>query len=310
MKNRRDDGGFNRNIAAYTFDGSTVTEEWVFDATNFTGSDGHNTRVVDVNGDGADEYGEIGFVLNGDGTVRYNLDDQGVVHGDRWHIAKIDPESDDLQGYGIQQDNEDLLYEYYYDAATGEIIWKHYGDDVGDVGRGLCSDIDPNFSGMECWSFSGLYNAPSNDLIEDDTTLYPWPQLTLYWDGDDPAELYNTGAIEKWDPDNPSTSKGLVRLQIISHYGAINPGDPNPGFFGDILGDWREEIIVTNGEHNELIIFTTDQLTDRRLYTLAHNPNYRNGMTVKESLQNAFVDYFIGQDMETPPTPNIRYVDA
>ncbi|PSN61186.1 hypothetical protein BS50DRAFT_505078 [Corynespora cassiicola Philippines] len=311
MKNRMDNGTFNRNIAAWTFDGSTVTEEWVWDNKNAgSGSDGHNTRIIDVNGDGIDEVGEIMFMLNGDGTLRYDMTTAGIGHGDRWQVAKMDPNRPGLQGYGVQQDNPSKLWEYYYDARDGKVLWKHYGGSVADIGRGLIGDIDPDHPGMESWSAagSGLYNAPSDELLETDTKLSPWAHLSLWWDGDDTVELYNDGKIEKWDPQNPTTSNSLPRILRIESYGAINPGDPNPGFLGDILGDWREEVIVTNEAYDELIIFTTDQPTDRRLYTLAHNPNYRNGMTMKGYLQNAHVDYFMGSGMSTPPKPNIYYV--
>lgn len=311
MKNRQDNKIFNRNLAAWTFDGSKVVEEWVYDDQNAgSGSDGHNTRIVDVDGDGKDELGEIMFLLNGNGTLKYDLTVSGIGHGDRWQIAKMDPHRPGLQGYGVQQNNPDKLWEYYYDATDGEILWKHYGDEVTDIGRGSVGDIDPNHPGMESWSAggSGLYNMPSGTLIEDDTSMSPWAHLSVWWDGDDTTELYNDGKLEKWDAAHPTTSGKLPRIFRIDKYGAINPGDPNPGFLGDILGDWREEVITTNAAYDELIIFTTDQVTERRLYTLAHNPAYRNGMTLKGYLQNAHVDYFIGHEMETPPKPNIRYV--
>ncbi|CAN9143195.1 unnamed protein product [Alternaria alternata] len=262
----------------------------------------------DVDGDGVDEVGEIMFLLEGNGTMRYSLTDSGIGHGDRWQVAKIDPERPGLQGYGVQQDNPSKLWEYYYDARTGEVLWKHYGDAVGDIGRGMIGDIDPNHPGMESWSAgeNGLYNAPSNSTITNSSELAPWAHLGLWWDGDDTMELYNDGKVEKWNPEAPTTSSSLPRLFRISDYGAVNPGDPNPAFLGDIFGDWREEVITTNEDMSELIIFTTDQPTKRRLYTLAHNPNYRNGMTLKGYLQNAHVDYFIGNGMETPPQPNIR----
>jgi rhamnogalacturonan endolyase len=70
------------------------------------------------------------------------------------------------------------LLEYYYDAATGSVIWKHHGGPA-DVGRGMAGDVDPRFPGMEVWSFSGLYNAPTNRLAEPYAALHPWPQLGL-----------------------------------------------------------------------------------------------------------------------------------
>ena len=188
-------------------------------------------------------------------------------------------------------------------------MWKHCGDEVADIGRDLGGDIDPDHPSMESWSAgrSGLYKVPSDTTVEEDTPLSPWAHLTLWWDGDDTVELYNDGKLEKWDPANPTKSSSLPRIFRIDKYGAINPGDPNPGFLGDILGDWRE-VITTNAAYDELIIFTGDQPTKRRLYTLPHSPTYRNGMTMKGYLQNAHLDCYIGTDMETPKKPKIRYI--
>ncbi|KAF2008404.1 polysaccharide lyase family 11 protein [Aaosphaeria arxii CBS 175.79] len=303
MKNRQPNkGDFNRMMAAWTFDGKELTRKWVKKGDDFQGRpDGHNSRVIDVDEDGFDEVCEIGFCLNGrDGSMKYGMPSI-VVHGDRWHIAKMDPDRKGLQGYGIQQNNENLLEDYYYDATTGKLLWEHYGTEVGDVGRGMVGDIDPNQPGMEVWAFSGLYNAKSNKKVSDEA---PWPQLGLWWDGDVTMELYNDGKIEKW---NPST-QSVERLITVSKFGAVNPGGRQPGFVADIFGDWREEVILKNEKNSELLIFTTDQPSDIRLYTLAHNPAYRNDMTVKGYLQSHHVDYFLGHNMATPPKPDISYV--
>jgi hypothetical protein len=309
MKNRRDDKVFNRVMGAWTWDGETVTEKWISMGDDLVGADGHNTRIIDVNGDGKDDVVEIGFVLNGeDGSLLYTMPDP-VVHGDRYYITKMDPEREGLQGYGIQQDNEDLLMEYYYDAADGTFIWEHYGSEVGDVGRGMVGDIDPTYPGMEVWSFQGVFNAASNETTTDDKALAPWPQMGVWWDGDALMELYNDGKLEKWDWENPTTSGSLPRILTISKFGAQNPNNHNPGFLGDILGDWREEIVVVNEDYTELVIFTTNQPSDIRLYTLPHNPAYRNAMTLHGYMQSHEVDYFLGYNMDTPPQPNIRYVE-
>ncbi|KAL4941759.1 hypothetical protein BDV06DRAFT_222825 [Aspergillus oleicola] len=309
MKNRQpDQGDFNRIFGAWTFDGDTVTEEWINLLDADIGEDGHNTRILDVDRDGNDNVVEIGFVLDGpDGSLLYSMPEP-IQHGDRYYIGKLDPDRDGLQGYGIQQDNEDLLMEYYYDATDGTLLWSHHGSEVGDVGRGLAADIDPRYAGSEVWSFQGIYNAATNETTQDDNDLAPWPQMSIWWDGDDLAELYNDGKVEKWDWENPTDSGSLPRLFTIGDYGAQNPNNYNPAFLGDILGDWREEIVVVNEDYSELIIFTTDQFTDRRLYTLAHNPAYRNSMTLKGYMQSHSLDYFLGQDMERPAKPDISYV--
>jgi rhamnogalacturonan endolyase len=236
-------------------------------------------------------------------TLKYSLGPKGVVHGDRFHIAKIDPGRPGLQGYGVQQDNPGGLRDYYYDAATGNMIWQHVEAGTADVGRGMVGDIDPRHPGMEVWAFSGLYNAPANRLTQADTSLRPWPQTGLFWDGDITMELLNDGKIEKWNPNaptgtssvkwNPNAPTGtssVPRLVTTGNYGAVDASqNVQAAFHGDILGDWREEAVYTNASFNELIIFTTNQPSSTRLYTLAHNPD------------------FIGAGMSQPPRPNITY---
>lgn len=308
MKNRVGNGGFNLMMGAWQFDGQSLTQQWKWLRGNQNAPDGHNTRVIDVNGDGTDEVAEIGFVLNGNGTLRYSLGPSGIIHGDRFHIAKMDPSRPGLQGYGVQQDNPSGLREYYYDATSGSIIWRHSASGTADVGRGMAGDIDPRFPGMEVWSFSGLYNASTNRLTEPNTSLRPWPQLGLWWDGDLTMELLNDGKFEKWDPNNPKPTNSLPRLLNTSGYGAVDASqEVQPTFYGDILGDWREEAVYTNASYNQLIIFTTNHPTSTRLYTLAHNPAYRNAMTLKGYMQSHHVDYFLGAGMSRPPRPNITY---
>ncbi|MCX5415928.1 hypothetical protein [Streptomyces sp. NBC_00059] len=311
MKNRVGDGGFNLMMTAWKFDGSEVVRQWKWLRGDQNAPDGHNTRIVDVDGDGKDEIAEIGFVLNGDGTLRYSLAPEGVIHGDRFYLAKMDPDRPGLQGYGIQQDNPSGLREYYYDAADGSMIWQHKADGVADVGRGLVGDIDPGHPGMEAWSFSGIYNAPTGKLAESDTSLSPWPALGLWWDGDLTMELLNNHKLEKWNPEAPAASNSLPRLLTTSKFGAVGVGSAgNPTMVGDIMGDWREEAVYADADNDELIVFTTDRPTETRLYTLAHNPAYRNDMTVKGYMQSHEVDYFLGDGMSEPPSPSIVYAPS
>lgn len=310
MKNRIGGGDFNLMYSAWKFNGQTLRMQWKWLRGSQNMPDGHNTRIIDVDQNGTDEAGEIGFMLNGNGSLRYSLAPAGILHGDRWHITKMDPSRPRLQGYGVQQNNPSGLREYYYDASTGALIWEHFGTGLADVGRGMAGDIDPRFPGMEVWSFDGLYNAASNQLTEPNTSLRPWPHLGLWWDGDITMELLNDGKFEKWDPANPKPTNSLPRLLTASKFGAVGAaGDTkNPTLVGDIWGDWREEVVYTNATADELIVFTTNYPSDTRLYTLAHNPAYRNSMTTKGYLQSHQVDYFLGAGMTPPPRPNIRYV--
>ncbi len=126
MKNRVGNGGFNMMVCAWDFDGAELTLLWKWKRGSQNCPDGHQIRIVDLDSDGMDEFCSIGFVLDQDGTLLYSLGSiGGVVHGDRFHVGKFDPDRPGLQGFGVQQDNASGLLEYYYDASTGEILWDN-----------------------------------------------------------------------------------------------------------------------------------------------------------------------------------------
>ncbi len=301
MKNRNADGSFNMMICAYRFQNSKLTQQWKWDRGSQNCPDGHQIRIADVDEDGKDEIAHIGFVLNGDGTLKYTLGTKEIQHGDRFYIGRFTKESP-VRGYGIQQDNTNGVLEYYYNASNGNITWKHRVDPpAGDVGRGAVGDIDPRYPGFEAWSFSGIYNASKNQQITA-SDQQPYPAFSMWWDGDLLTESFNDGKFEKWDYLTNST----VRLVTAwKNHGAVTSDRGAPVFYGDIMGDWREEVIMPNSAYNQLVVFTTSTPTDTRLYTLAQNPMYRNCMTVKGYMQSHTLDYYLGDGMDTPPAPDI-----
>lgn len=302
-KNRVGNGGFNRVVATYDFDGSTLRQRWKFnDAIN--GADFHQIRVLDVDGDGRDEVADGGYVIDDDGSLLYSLGDHGVVHGDRFHITDMDPSRPGLEGWGIQQNNPNGLETYYYDAATGEILRRYsVNGPAGDLGRGTVADLFPEHPGMEYWSFNGMYNAQSGDLVVAETNRnVPWPNFAMQWDGDTGSELLDQNWVGDWDLGAQSRNSYQWKWQfdgLVQARGAIP-------FYGDILGDWREEALVEAPDHGSLRIYSTPYETDVRLYTLVHNPQYRNSLTVHGYKQSHHVDYFMGFSMQSPPAPAIR----
>lgn len=320
MKNRNPDRSFNAMVCAFRYRGSNLVRQWTWLRGSQDCPDGHQMRIADVDGDGKDEICEIGFVLNGDGTLRYSLANQNIVHGDRFYIGKLDKDRPGLQGYGIQQDNPHGILEYYYDAGTGSMIWQHSTTPpAGDVGRGVIGDVDPRYPGYEVWSFSGIYNAPTNtqltpaDNSQSTPDNRPYPAFRLWWDGDLLSESFNSGKIEKFDYSIGGNLnnwdynvKRVHRILKTTHYeSAVLSNRSSPVFYGDILGDWREEIVQTNSDYSKLIIFTTNIPTDKRIYTLAQNPLYRSNMASKGYLESHMTDFYLGDGMNTPPTPNI-----
>lgn len=304
MKNRNSDKSFNMMVCAYKFTNSKLSLQWKWTRDNQDLADGHQFRVADIDKDGQDEICHIGFTLESDGSLKYSLSKKGIVHGDRFYVGQFS-KTGPIRGYGIQQDNPDGLLEYYYNASNGNITWKHStsGTD-NDVGRGDVGDLDPRYDGFEVWSFSGIYNGPKNTQITTSDNQ-PYPAISIWWDGDLLRESINSGKIEKWNYESSSVSRLATTWKF--HNATKNNRDL-PLFHGDMIGDWREEVIYKTPENDALIIFTTPTESDTRLYTLAQNPLYRNCMALKGYVESHTLDYYLGSGMDTPAQPNITTI--
>jgi MYXO-CTERM domain-containing protein len=68
--------------------------------------------------------------------------------------------------------------------------------------------------------------------------------------------------------------------------------------------------MLENTTSKTLRIYTTTIPTDKRIYTLMHDPEYRNSMNEKGYQQSRMVDYYLGDGMTDPPRPNIKYPDG
>jgi autotransporter-associated beta strand protein len=298
-KNRIGSGAFNLFIAAWDFDGTNLTQRWKWLRGNNDAPDFHQIRIVDVDRDGRDEICDGGYVIDDDGTMLYTLGSQGVIHGDRFHIGDLDPDRPGLEGFGIQQNNGSGLLYYTYDAATGEMINRHFGG-VEDTARGTAADITPGSRGYEYWSFHGIHEFKTGAVISPNPQR-PWPNFRIWWDGDVLSENLNREMVEKWNP----LTGGTGRLINAADDSSVDSWRDAAQFYGDILGDWREEVVFEKSDHTALLIYTTPIPTSTRLYTLPHNPEYRLCFTVKGYLQSNMIDYYLGDGMAPPPMPAI-----
>lgn len=299
--------GFSMLAAAYDFDGSSLTQRWKFvRGRDGGGQDFHQIRIVDVDGDGRDDLADGGYVIKHDGTLLYSMQSQGVVHGDRFHITDMDPNRPGLEGWGIQQDNPSGLETYYYDAATGEVLRRYSNPNGpgGDMGRGTIASLFQNQPGYEYWSFNGMYSSGSGDLVISGADNVPWPNFAMQWDGDLGSELLDNNQVGDWNLTAQSRNSYSWRRSFA---GRVQARGAIP-FYGDVLGDWRDEALLESTDGSELRIYTTTFETDVRLYTLVHNPAYRNGLTVHGYRQSNHVDYYLGWGMAPPPQPAIRLV--
>jgi hypothetical protein len=85
-------------------------------------------------------------------------------------------------------------------------------------------------------------------------------------------------------------------------------GAETPTLVADLLGDWREEVIWRESSNTALRIYTTTDVTQRRLYTLMHDPQYRVAISWQNVAYNQppHPSFHIGNGMVDPPAPDIH----
>lgn len=268
----------------------------------------HQIRIADVDGDGCDEMQTGGYTMNNDGET---LSAPGIAHGDRFRTSDIDPERPGLETFAIQQDASDMLGQILYDAETSKAIKKWYLPAVGDVGRGECMDIDPNHLGWEMWStMGGVYNAQGN-LIPEHTA--PYPTEGIWWDSDPDREIVQT-SDSHYNMYIQDFYKGrLIEIAKLSNWRYVTVYAKRAAFWGDIIGDWREELVLLHKENGVcvgIVGFTTDYATDiNNIYCLQEDPAYRGQCTTKGYYQSPNTGFYLGYNMPRPQLPPCMVTD-
>lgn len=266
----------------------------------YSGMGNHNLSVADVDADGKDEivYGAMVVDDNGQGLFT-----TGLRHGDSLHVGDLDPTRPGLEVFGPHE-NEGGEYDQWtagaaiYDAWTGRILWGT--PDGQDVGGGVSGDIDPRYPGEELWGIPGGLHSCKGEVI---SARGPGgggnSSFVLWWDGDPLREVLGGNRISKWDWLN-STMRNLLTAPGCA-------GGRPIILSADLLGDWREEVIFRTTDNSALRIYTTTALTDIRLHTLMHDPQYRLSITWQNVAYNQppHPSFFLGDGMKPPPRPNI-----
>ncbi|MEQ1762742.1 MAG: rhamnogalacturonan lyase [Pyrinomonadaceae bacterium] len=298
-------------IAAWDFRKGKLTNRWVFDSDDndanrkYRGQGNHNLSVSDVDGDGRDEIVFGAMVLDDDGKGLYSTE---LGHGDALHVSDLDPDRPGLEVYDIQERFDDAGMSFR-DAKTGEVIWKKpsvkAGDDGEGPGRGLSLNIDPRHRGFESWSFgagiNGLFDVKGNRLTE---KMPRSCNFGIFWDGDMLSELLDRNTISKWNWEKATTDPIFVAEGCISNNGTKS----TPALSADILGDWREEVILRTTDNKELRIFTTTIATEHRFPTFMHDPQYRLSIAWQNVAYNQppHTSFYIGDDMTKPRYAKVR----
>ena len=279
-------------IGAYDWDGSSLTLRWLHRGESATkgtvtyadgkvkslsktvyGEGCHWVCVGDVTGDGCQEIHYGSGALKPDGTTLYRT---GLGHGDAMHLSDFIPSRPGQELFMVHEEKPygmDLR-----DAATGQLLLHQTAG--GDTGRGIMAHFNPEAEDAY-WQFSannGLYDT-AGKLIASDVTHGGGAGLSfrVYWNDDLADDFYGKNVLEYWN----ASKSAFWRLQInggnyvIGNYN--NSSKQNPCVSGDLLGDWREEIVTwqQSGSNYQLVINATDYPTDYGVPHLMDDASYR-----------------------------------
>ena len=252
----------------------------------------HNFVIADVDEDGRDEivYGSMVIDDNGHG-----LHTTGYGHGDAQHVGDFDPYRKGLEFMGCLEEKRGNYGFNYRNATTGQVYYKHNSN--GDDGRALMANFSNDYPGSVGRSVSGniissVADTPIAALAGDSYIAWGNLNFRIYWDGDLCSEIL----------DSPGTAKeaaiikpGTGRLFTSSGCNMNNDSKNNPCFQGDIIGDWREEIVVRCGSN--LRVYTTGLGTDYSMPCLWFDHQYRQAMVWQMMAYNQppHLSYFMGE---------------
>ncbi|MFG3496399.1 rhamnogalacturonan lyase [Streptomyces sp. NPDC047928] len=287
-------------IAAWDWRNGAFTRRWTFDTNSSTnagkGYDGqgnHSLAIADVDNDGRDEivYGAMTVDDNGAGLWTTRLG-----HGDAGHVGDLDPSRPGLEYFKVSEDRS-KPGSWMADARTGQILWQTASG--ADNGRGVAADVYAGSPGAEAWSASDttLRSATGGSLGREPSSI----NFLSWWDGDTVRELLDGTRVDKYG------TSGDTRLLTGSGVRSNNGTKSTPALSGDIVGDWREEVVWPTTDNRALRVYSTPHQTGTRITTLLHDTQYRTALAWQNTAYNQppHPSFFIGGNMPTPPRPTV-----
>lgn len=305
-------GYYTRSVlAAWNWRNGKLSHVWTFDSDAseadhaYRGQGNHNLSVGDVDNDGKDEIIFGACVIDDDGKGLYST---GLGHGDALHFSDLDPEVPGLEVFDIQERFGDAGA-HFRNAKTGELYWKKpsvkAGDDGEGPGRGNSFDIDPRYKGNECWvkgaGITGLFSSKGEEIA---AAAPPSCNFAVWWDGDLLRELLDKNVIYKWNWVTGEQHPLLAAEECTWNNGTKG----TPVLSADLLGDWREEVILRTKDNKALRLYTTTIPTTHRFATFMHDPVYRLGIVWQNVAYNQppHTSFYVGEGMKMPARPRIR----
>jgi hypothetical protein len=272
------DGTYD-SVVLIVLDGATGRVAWQV-AQNRPG--GHNVDVGDIDLDGNQEVICGGICYNGDGTVRWQAEPFG--HTDISKPARIDPGREGLQvWYAVESGNPGV----YFVDQHGQTIFKepyrhaHYGwiarhtAAVPGLQPHTAEDARHEYGAVD----AGAREEGHFPIFLPDGShwlnLTDWQRknfVPVHWDEGDEVVFI----VRK-------ENKRVVRLRPSGEIEDVAEGKlPEGGQYGsgpvraDVVGDFREDIVVYDEADHRLMVLVNPVLSRRRCYSPFMDFEYRH----------------------------------
>ncbi len=265
------------------------------------GQGDHSLSVADVDGDGCQEIIYGACTIDHDGKVLYSTRDKmpdgrlvKLGHGDSMHVANINPDRPGLEIFNVFEGGISVPYGYALrNAETGEVFFGERGD--RDLGRCMIGDVVPGVRGLQVWVYN-MQDCKGNIL---------------------PEKPLGTNASIKWAADLSTQIIDGVDYVGGRHIGVVgdkthgvmlvpencmtnNGTKGNPCLIADILGDFREELVLRTADSTAVRIYINTEITKHKLFTLLHDSMYRCGVAWQNNVYNqpCYTSFYYASDMD------------
>lgn len=276
-----------------------LTQRWRWNCydskSSWFGNGFHNFAIADVDMDGRDEIVFGSMMIDDTG---YGLSTTGFGHGDAQHCGDLDP-----YRWGLEQfvclESATVPGIAYTDATTSTLRYTTGGG--SDNGRCMAGNFQGTYPGAIGISGSAVSLVADKALPELGSFSDDHVNMRVYWDGDLLDEFMDSPGTEK-SPcvykygTEVGTGRSYANGRCWMGQGNLNNSSKNnPCFLGDILGDWREEIVTRTAD--KLIIQISSYPSPWGITSLWYDHEYRNAMTWQSVGYNQppHTSFFLGE---------------
>ena len=294
-------GVYKRSVLeAWDYRNGELTRRWHFDTSNdtdnnnydgkpnsaYAGQGNHSFNIADLNADGLDDVMYGSMAISGDGRGLWSTE---LGHGDANHVGKLLPDREGLQVFHCLEGGTTMVA--LHDGADGQTVWDKQSGTANDTGRCMVADIDPTSPGCEFWWGQNAHSAEGEDLGYKPSSC----NAAIWWDGSLSRQLINERTI---------SSKPNGRVFTMYRYDMTfnNGTKSNPCWYGDIVGDWREEVITTDATRvKDIKVFTTWYPTEHKFPWLMTDHTYLMSALNENAGYNqpTNLGYYLGSDLSS-----------